>query len=223
MSILSLGQTYGRMEVMPGGLRELKKQQTRQAISDTATRLFMERGFEAVTIADIAAAAQVAKMTVTNYFPRKEDLALDHHEALTGSLARPVAERRPGESALAALRRAFLDAVQRHEPVVGFSGPAFVRMIAGSPALIARMREINDQRESALAETLAAETGAAPGDLAPRAAAALLAAAHRTLFQRVMDLTLTGMDQDEIAADVTSAANEVFDLLESSLSGYAVR
>ena len=70
---------------MTAGLRELKKQQTRQVISDTATRLFMEHGFESVTIAQIATAAQVAKMTVTNYFPRKEDLALDYHETFTAS------------------------------------------------------------------------------------------------------------------------------------------
>ncbi|TMR06256.1 TetR/AcrR family transcriptional regulator, partial [Nonomuraea turkmeniaca] len=69
------------------GLREQKKRETRQAISDHATQLFLERGFDRTTIADIAAAARVAKMTVTNYFPRKEDLALDHHEAFVAGLA----------------------------------------------------------------------------------------------------------------------------------------
>lgn len=62
----------------PVGLRESKKRETRQLISDHATRLFIEQGFERTTIAEIAAAARVAKKTVTNYFPRKEDLALDH-------------------------------------------------------------------------------------------------------------------------------------------------
>src|SRR4051794_18836256 len=123
MSSINLGSTYERMAAMTAGLRELKKQQMRQAISDTATRLFLERGFDAVTIAEIAAAAQVAKMTVTNYFPRKEDLALDYHETFTDSLARTVASRAEGESALAALRREHRAAVERYDAVAGFSGP----------------------------------------------------------------------------------------------------
>nr|BFE83566.1 hypothetical protein GCM10020093_061670 [Planobispora longispora] len=78
------------------GLRESKKRETRQAISDHATRLFIEHGFDRTTIADIAAASRVAKMTVTNYFPRKEDLALDHHEEFTAGPARAVTARLPG-------------------------------------------------------------------------------------------------------------------------------
>src|SRR3954454_25011443 len=101
------------------GLREMKKQQTRQSISHQATRLFLRHGFDRVTIADVAAAAQVAKMTVTNYFPRKEDLALDLHEVFVALLARTVADREPGESALAALRRGFLRAVAKHDAVIG--------------------------------------------------------------------------------------------------------
>ncbi|MFB9709728.1 TetR/AcrR family transcriptional regulator [Streptosporangium nondiastaticum] len=208
---------------MTAGLRELKKQQTRQSISDTATRLFIEHGFEKVTITEIAAAAQVAKMTVTNYFPRKEDLALDTHETFIASLARTVAARAEGESALAALRREFLAAVERHDAVIGFSGPDFARMIADSPTLTARLRELHELREDALARVLAADTGATPGDLTPRAVAALLTTAHRTLFQQVMDLSLEGRDNREIATVVAGAARGIFDLLEPSLAGYAVR
>jgi AcrR family transcriptional regulator len=128
------------------GLRELKKQQTRQNISHQATRLFLRHGFDRVTIADVAAAAQVAKMTVTNYFPRKEDLALDLHEEFVAQPARTVAGRGPGESALTALRRAFLDAVARRDAVIGFSGTGFARMITESPALVARLREFHEER-----------------------------------------------------------------------------
>ncbi|MEV4067119.1 TetR/AcrR family transcriptional regulator, partial [Nonomuraea dietziae] len=109
------------MSIETVGLREQKKRETRQSISDHATRLFVERGFERTTISDIATAARVAKMTVTNYFPRKEDMAFDHHEAFVASLALTVRERRSGESALAALRRAFMDAVRRRDPVIGFA------------------------------------------------------------------------------------------------------
>ncbi|MEV4002290.1 TetR family transcriptional regulator [Actinomadura sp. NPDC049753] len=208
---------------MTAGLRELKKQQTRQAISDAATRLFLERGFEKVSLTEIAAAAQVAKMTVSNYFPRKEDLAFDYHETLTASLARAVALRPVAESALAALRRECLAAIERHDPVIGFSGPGFARMIAGSPTLTARLRELHDQCEDALAQVLSADTATAPGDLTPRAAAALLAAAYRTLFRQIMELTLAGKDDQEITAIVTGSGRQVFALLEPSLADYAVR
>lgn len=205
------------------GLRAQKKQETRQEISDQATRLFIERGFEATTIAEIADAARVAKKTVTNYFPRKEDLALDHHEAFTAGLAATVAGRAPGESALAALSAAFLDAARSHDPVIGFSGEPFARMIADSPTLTARLRELHELREEALAAVLAVETGAAPGDIGPRAAATLLGGAHRVLLREVMDLTLDGLGNDEIAERAMASASAVFDMLEAALGDYAVR
>lgn len=205
------------------GLREMKKRQTRQNISDQATRLFLRHGFDRVTIADVAAAAQVAKMTVTNYFPRKEDLALDLHEEFTGLLARTVAERAPGESALAALRRAFLDAAARHDPVIGFSGPDFARMITESPALVARLRELHEERENALTAVLAAETAAHPDDPLPRLAAAQLAAVHRVLFQEALRRTLDNEPDEEIAAALAKSARMAFDMLSPALSGYAVR
>ncbi|MFF3839781.1 TetR/AcrR family transcriptional regulator [Streptomyces sp. NPDC001930] len=199
------------------GLRESKKQETRQLISDHATRLFMEQGFEQTTIAEIATAARVAKKTVTNYFPRKEDLALDHHEAFTATLARAVAGRAEGESALAALRREFTAAVETCDPVAGFAGPEFARMIADSPTLSARLRELHDLREEALAEALAAVAPAQAPAIAPRATAALLGAAHRLLFQRIQELTLAGEPNTRIAAVVAPEATYVFDLLEAGL------
>ncbi|NRQ32769.1 TetR/AcrR family transcriptional regulator [Nonomuraea sp. NN258] len=201
----------------------MKKRQTRENISNQATRLFLERGFDHVTIAEVAAAAQVAKMTVTNYFPRKEDLALDLHDAFVQGPATTVRERRPGESALAALRRAYLAAVAEHDPVIGFSGPRFAEMITESPALTARLREFHDDREKALAATLADETGAAPGDLLPRVAATLLGGVHRLLFEETLRLTLDGHADDEIARTLDGHARVAFGALEPALSGYAVR
>ncbi|MBO2464411.1 TetR family transcriptional regulator [Actinomadura sp. LCR2-06] len=205
------------------GLRELKKQQTRQAISHQATRLFLRHGFDRVTIADVAAAAQVAKMTVTNYFPRKEDLALDLHEEFVAQPARTVAARAPGESALAALRRAFLEAVDRQDAVIGFSGPDFARMISESPALVARLREFHEEREHALAAVLAGESGTSPDDVVVRVAVAQLIGAHRVLFEETLRRTIAGEDRDEIAAALAASAKDAFDLLEPSLGSYAVR
>ncbi|MEU9883104.1 TetR/AcrR family transcriptional regulator [Streptomyces phaeochromogenes] len=205
----------------PAGLRESKKQETRQLISDHATRLFMAQGFEQTTIAEIAAAARVAKKTVTNYFPRKEDLAMDHQDAFIASLAGTVAGRRAGESALAALRRAFTEAATAAEPVAGFSGPDFARMIADSPTLSARLRDLHDLREAALVGALAEATGATRDDITPRTAAALLGAVHRTLFRRIQELTLAGQDNARISAAVLTEADSAFGLLEPSLADYA--
>src|SRR6185437_7072503 len=95
------------------GLRERRKQETRQAISDIATQMFADHGFEDVTIAQVADAAGVAEMTVTNYFPRKEDLVFDRADAVIRHLADVIAARAPGESMLAAVRRDYAEAIAR--------------------------------------------------------------------------------------------------------------
>lgn len=228
------------------GLREQKKRETRQAISDHATQLFLQRGFDRTTIADIAAAARVAKMTVTNYFPRKEDLALDHHAEFVAGLARTVAHRQAGESALGAVRRAYLAALERRDPVIGFTGRDFARMVADSPTLVARLRDLHDQREEALARQLAAEV---PGDpVMARAVAAQLAAADRLLFRDLQARMMAPEDTgdtadatgehergaagdhgrgtadgtaDDLAAAQADLARRVFGLLEPAIGGYA--
>jgi AcrR family transcriptional regulator len=206
----------------PLGLRETKKQETRQLISDHATRLFIEQGFENTTIAEIAAAARVAKKTVTNYFARKEDLALDHQDEFAATLARAVTARRAGESVLAALRRGFEAAVTARDPVAGFSGPEFSRMVTESPTLSTSLRNLHDQREYALADALAEAVGVRPDDMTVRTVAGLLGAVHRVLFGRIQDLTLAGHTNDEIAEIVAGDAARAFDLLEPALGDYAV-
>ncbi|MET8624310.1 helix-turn-helix domain-containing protein [Kitasatospora sp. NPDC004669] len=209
-------------------LRELNKRRTREAISHAATRLFIEQGFDRTTIAEVATAAGVAKMTVTNHFPRKEDLFFDLHEELVLRLAHTVAGRAPGESALAALRRDCLAALDRHDPRLGFSGQDFARTIAESPALGARLRELNEQGETALAEALAEAVHATPGnpegvDFESRVAAALLAAVDRAVFTEVFRRTLAGAEHTAIAAAVHPWAARAFDRLEGALGSYAVR
>lgn len=211
------------MNAQTPGLRELRKREMRQSISDIATRLFLEHGFENVTIAHVAAAARVAKMTVTNYFPRKEDLVFDMQERFTDSLAAAVRERHPGESAVAALRRDFRERLAAHDPVIGFTGKEFGRMIADSPALSARLREFHDMREAALAEVLAEETGAAEGDLGPQIAASQLAGVLRVLFGEVKRRNLIGETPGVIADTVGRVADAAFVLAEVGLGDYAVR
>src|ERR671925_604506 len=94
-----------RIEAQPLGLRERKKQQTRQLIAETARRLFTERGFERVTVAEIARAADVSEQTVFNYFPTKEDLVYWRLESFEQDLLAAVRDREPGEPVLAAFGR----------------------------------------------------------------------------------------------------------------------
>ncbi|MFF8633867.1 TetR/AcrR family transcriptional regulator [Streptomyces pilosus] len=204
------------------GLRESKKRETRQLISDQATRLFMTQGFESTTIAEIATAARVATKTVTNYFPRKEDMAFDHQDAFVASLAETVSARPAGESVLGALRRTFEAGVAAQDPVIGFAGPDFSRMIHESPTLSACLRTLHDRREEALAAALAEATGSSPDDITARTAAALLAAVHRVMFRRIQELTLAGHTNDHIAAVVADEAADAFGLLEPALGHYAL-
>src|SRR5438477_13137486 len=135
---------------MASGLRERRKQETRQAISDIATQMFADGGFDEVTIAQVADAAGVAKMTVTNYFPRKEDLVFDRAEAVIRHLAGVIAARAPGEGMLAAIRRDYAEAVARADVTIGLSSPGFARMILSSPVLVSRVRVMLDRREQAV-------------------------------------------------------------------------
>lgn len=150
-------------------------------------------------------------------------MALDLRDEFVGSLARTVAGRAVGESALAALRREFLAAVHRRDPVIGFAGLPFVRMIVESPTLTARLREFHDLRENALADQLADEVHAEPDDVVPRAVAAQLGAAHRVLFTETLRRTLDGDDLDDVAAALSDAGTRTFDLLEPGLGAYAIR
>ena len=206
---------------MTSGLRERRKQETRQAISDMATEMFASRGFDHVTIAEVAEAAGVAKMTVTNYFPRKEDLVFDRAEGIIRHLADVVTARSPGESLLAAVRRDYTEAVARADVTLGLSTPAFARMIADSPVLASRGLEMLDQREQALGEAIATETGT--DDAQPRMVAALLASVHRVLYAEAARRSLAGQPRAEICAWLAGAATAAFDLLEPSLGRYGVR
>jgi AcrR family transcriptional regulator len=206
---------------MPTGLRERKKMQTRREISDIATAMFAQHGFEAVTIAQVAAAAGVAKMTVTNYFPRKEDLVYDRYEEIVSGLARAAAGRAPGESLLTAVRRDYAGAVARCDVTIGVSSPAFPAMVEASPVLRARIREILDQREAALAAVITAEAGSP--DPLHAIVAAQLAAVHRTLYFEGSRRCLAGQGMAEVAGALGAAASQAFDLLEPALGGYGTR
>src|SRR5216684_1530483 len=114
------------------GLREFKKQRTRQAIADTAMHLFVERGFDHVTVAEVGEAAGVSEKTVFNYFPTKEDLFFDEVPARETALVAAIRSREPGKSFLTGLRR-LQDRECTRLSSMGFG--TFARIIEESPAL----------------------------------------------------------------------------------------
>jgi AcrR family transcriptional regulator len=204
------------------GLRERKKRQTREEIANVATALFAERGFESVTIAEVAAAVGVAKMTVTNHFPLKEDLVFDRAEHIVHGLPEAVAARPGGEPVLAAARRYFTEQLAAGDPTIGHRGPAFSRMVQGSPALAARERQIHDQREQALAEVLVAQSAPAE-ELTARVVAAQIAGVYRVVYFTGRRLLLEGLQDPETAETIGAAALRAFALLEADLSGFDPR
>src|SRR4051812_44688099 len=114
------------------GLREFKKQRTRRELADTAMRLFASRGFDHVTVAEVAEAAGVSEKTVFNYFPTKEDLFYDEVPEREEAFRQVIRNRHPGESILDALRRAQSGECPRMCSA-GFA--VFARIIEDSPAL----------------------------------------------------------------------------------------
>jgi AcrR family transcriptional regulator len=206
-------------------LRERKKRETRQRIADVAMGLFMLRGFEKVTVADVAEAADVSVNTVFNYFRTKEDLFFDRQDVAIESLGRVVADRRPGEAAVQAVRRDFHSALDERDWRYGITGgaPDFFRLVTESAALVARMRQMGELREEYLARVLAEETGADPDDPTPRLVAAQLVAVTRAVSEEFLRRRLAGESLETVLPSVRAAADRAFDLVESGVGAYAVR
>ena len=210
----------------PAGLRERKKQRTRQLIGDTARRLFVERGFDAVTVAEVARAADVAEKTVFNYFPTKEDLVYWRMESFEEELLAAVRERKPGEPALAAFARFVrqprgLLAAPDSDAVEELA--ALTRMISESPALLAREQQIFAGYTAALAALLAAETGARAEDIEPWVAANALMGIHRALVDYTRRRIVAGARGARLARDVRVQAARALERLERGLGDYAAK
>jgi len=206
------------------GLRERKKQQTREAIAETARRLFSERGFERVTVAEIARDAHVAEKTVFNYFPTKEDLVYWRMESFEEELLGTIRERPPGESVLAAFERFVgqprgLLAASDREARERLK--AITRMITESPALLAREEQIYGRYTASLAAMIAAETGAAANDIAPWVAANAMMGVHRALVDYTRRRIVAGARTSRIARDVRAQAEEALALLDEGLGDLA--
>jgi AcrR family transcriptional regulator len=220
--IVKLEMRYSRTEL---GLRERKKMRMRRAISDVATRLFTERGFEKVTVAEVAEAAEVSLSTVFNYFPTKEDLVFDRQEEVEEGWAEVVRDRMPGESAVAALRRDYLKKLREGDPRSGLAEglASFYRLVEASPSLRAREWEIGERAEAALCRALTEEAGVASDDLTPRVVAGMAAGVYRGLYAESRQRLLDGQRVEEVRPVLLEAARRAFDLLEGGVGGYCTR
>jgi AcrR family transcriptional regulator len=183
---------------IPADLRSRKRLATRQGISVAATRLFLARGFDHVTVDEIAAAADVGRMTVFNHFPRKEDMFFDRDEAGRETLREALRRRDPRVAPIETLRLLAHRLVAERSPYVEFSAASqgFMETIAASETLKARARAIRDELAQVVTVALSESAGREPADPAAHLAAGLLLAtwtvaliqAHR-VFRQTRDAT----------------------------------
>jgi AcrR family transcriptional regulator len=205
------------------GLRERKKRQTRETIAQTAMKLFAARGFDAVTVADVARAADVSEKTVFNYFPAKEDLVLHGGEERRAALIEAIRTRPSGASIVEPFRAGtmeFMDRVQR-DPVESIV--VVPRLVAGSKTLRDRLFLGWEQEAATLAPVIAEEVGAPEGDLVPAVVARTLAWTHRVVFRAAFTRLLAGEDQRAVAADLREQARRAYEALERGLAGYGAK
>ncbi|WP_432830029.1 TetR family transcriptional regulator [Dactylosporangium sp. CA-092794] len=192
------------------GLRARKKARTRDAIADAAISLFLARGFEPVSVNEIAAAAEVSKPTLFRYFATKEDMVLHRFADHSGEAARVVRHREPGLAPLAALHRHFRAGLDRCEPVTGLNDHpevlAFHRLVFDTPSLGVRLTQYLLDDEEALAAALGA-------GVAARLQAAQVLAVQRVLartnWQRIVDGRSAREAHPEAVADAALAFEQL--------------
>jgi AcrR family transcriptional regulator len=199
------------------GLRERKKRQTRESIAEAAWHLFLDRGFDDVTVAEVARAADVSEATVFNYFPTKEDLAYHRMEDFEDELLEAIANRDPGTSVVDAFGtfvlepRGFLKAgadVRHSDPL------AVTRIFTDSPALLARERQIYDRYADRLIDLIAEERRARRDDLEPLVIARALVSLHRAMIDHVRQRVLAGANIEVVRREIRSRGARAFALLK---------
>ncbi|WP_037603396.1 TetR/AcrR family transcriptional regulator [Streptacidiphilus rugosus] len=201
------------------GLRERKKQRTHTAISDAAITLFLEHGFNQVSVAQVADAAEVSKRTLFTYFPTKEDLVVHRLADHETELARVVRARPAGTGPLTAVREHFLQGLRDRDPITGLNDHPQVkrvrRMILDAPSLVARMDRFRTGAERALAEALQETSDTA--ELTARLAAVQIVGVRWTLAEDNAARLERGETADARYAGAVADANHGFALLERGL------
>jgi AcrR family transcriptional regulator len=200
--------------VTESGLRERKKQRTRDALTDAAFTLFGSKGFEATTIDEIADAVEVSPRTFFRYFASKEEVALSLMDQQLGAILDRFAQRPADEPVLTALRAAAVEVIRSCEDGVGFDPSRFecIQTLLGtSPLLAARSLEQGSARISELAELVAARMGVnALTDQRPYLVASVVICGIQTAVKAWRDVHPDARSSDLI--------NQAFDLLTTGLN-----
>jgi AcrR family transcriptional regulator len=195
---------------------------TRARIAETAAGLFLERGFDAVTVAEVASAAGVSSVTVFNHFPRKEDLFLDRSADASELLRAAVAGRADGVGVLDSLEAELLRLVDERSPLSGLAehSASFFRTIASSPALVARVREIGGELQRELLEQLLAD-GRSEGD--PELLAAFFVAGYGTVMVATARSLMDGEPVERVADAHRERVRGLFRALRDGVGAVPLR
>jgi AcrR family transcriptional regulator len=189
---------------------------TRARISQVATGLFLERGFDAVTVAEVARAAGVSSVTVFNHFPRKEDLLLDRADDAVELLRSAVRERAADLDVLESLRTAITELGAERAVLSGLADDSvpFFATVANSPALIARAREIAAELQRVLTDELSDDPGF-DGD--PGLLPAFLVAGYASVLVEIARRRIAGESPEAIASDHRDRVARLFDALRNGV------
>jgi AcrR family transcriptional regulator len=205
-------------------LREQRRQRTREAIVDAAAELFTERGFDHVSVMEIAQRAGVVEKTVFNHFPVKEGLVFEADPPMRAALLETVRRRPAGESVAAAAGNFVVAAVsQLGSPAAAEGVAEMARVIRGSRTLQGREREILGTLTDTLAEQITLETRAVAGELEPWLAANAVLGLYSTLLELARDRVLAGASGPELVAELRTRGQRGLALLQFGLAGYAKR
>jgi AcrR family transcriptional regulator len=163
------------------GLRERKKQRTRDTITRAAHRLFVERGYQATTLPEIAEAADISTRTIFAYFPSKEDILFSHLELMKAALAQALAERPEGKDALETIREFILSTPQTDKDEIDSQ---LHGCITNDPTLRSHLRARIAQLEEIIAPAIAADLDVPVDDPRTQLVTASLTAAFNLLAER---------------------------------------
>lgn len=199
-----------------GELRESKKRETRERLSDIATELFFARGFDAVTVEEIAAAAKVSKVTVFNYFARKEDLFFDREHEVKDLVRTALGNKPAGTSSLEALRSLVDTLREEKHPLARIDEQTvkWWRVAAASPALCARLREFGDETVA----WLAVELFGAKADGVARLVAGMVVVAWRTAYAEAIRAFESGGSAKKVDATFMALLERGFAAAASTTS-----
>ncbi|HEV7871033.1 MAG TPA: helix-turn-helix domain-containing protein [Modestobacter sp.] len=204
--------------------REVRRQLTREAIVDAAAALFAERGFDSVSVLEIAQRAGVVEKTVFNHFPVKEGLVFETDPPMRAALVAAVRRRPAGESAAAAAGSFVVAAVSQLGAPAAAEGVAeMARVVRASRTLQIREREILGTLTDALAEEIALETHARAGALEPWLAAHAVLGLYAAMMELARDRVLAGDSGPDLVTELRTQGRRGLALLQFGLAGYAKR